>query len=80
VQAERPAELRLEPALGAASALTQQCSFGGPWHGFAVRGFASDPNTGPSFLVNGFAAGRGPSRAARTRAAMRARRVVPAGH
>jgi len=50
---------RLEEAYDYVSGVTRQNVFGGMWDNYAVRGFAGDINTGPSFLRNGFVGNRG---------------------
>ena len=51
--------VKMNDALDLAVGVARQNVFGGLWDGFAIRGFAGDPNLPSGFLVNGFNGGRG---------------------
>lgn len=51
--------VKLNDALDLAASVARQNTFGGLWDGFAIRGFAGDPNVPSGYLVNGFNSGRG---------------------
>ena len=51
--------VKINDALDIATGVARQNTFGGLWDGFAIRGFAGDPNVPTGYLVNGFNSGRG---------------------
>ena len=46
--------VNLNDILDIATSVARQNTFGGLWDGFAIRGFAGDPNLPSGYLVNGF--------------------------
>jgi len=50
---------KLNDVLDLAADVSRQNTFGGLWDGFAIRGFAGDPNLPSGYLVNGFNGGLG---------------------